>query len=154
MICKIRENKGITLIELLVTVTIIIVVMGPISFLLNHTYKSYYIERDTVSAQENARYAMDLILADLKRYNNSNISIDAGGGLVIVPGSLIYQRNGNTIIRKNPSELSEVVICEDVYSFKADINSSLDDSIVELEIEIKKNRGRKVSLQNAYRIKS
>lgn len=151
---KTRESKGITFIELLVTVAIIITVMGPVSILFNYTYKNYYVTRDTVDIHQSARYAMDMILADLARYNSSKIFINAEGGLVIVPGSLVYQRNGNTIIKKNPSELSEVVICEDVYSFKANINSSLDDPLVELEIEIKKGRGRKVSLQNAYRIKS
>ncbi|HHV60711.1 MAG TPA: hypothetical protein GXX49_10585 [Clostridiaceae bacterium] len=151
---NLRSNKGISLTELMVTVTILIVVMTPVSLLFTSSYKNFFIEEDTVKAQEQARYAMETILTDLARHNSGNIQISPEGELVIVPGSLVYEMDGNEIKKKNPSELSEIIICTDVKDFKVKITSSLADPLVEIEIETQKGRGRKINLKNAYRIKT
>ncbi len=157
----IRNRKGVTLVELMTAVAIMMVVMLPVSLVFNTGNKTYYIENDTMAAQEEAREAMDEIIESLRENDSQDITIGSkdddgfSNELIIDNGYLKYTKEGNTIKKKNPTSGDESDICSYVKTFKVkEDTGSYDTKLIEIEIKTQIGKGREIVLQNSYRIKS
>ena len=61
-----HENKGFTLIELMVTIAVSSIVMAAVYFAYDAQARSYNTQQLTIDMQENLRVAMDMLQMDLR----------------------------------------------------------------------------------------
>lgn len=82
---NIKGKKGVTLVEVVVTVAILAIIIVPISLVFNTAYSSFIGETDKVTAQQSARellYGKGInsygIMGDLERSNTTSQAIIVG----------------------------------------------------------------------------
>lgn len=81
----IKNTKGVTLVEVIVTIAIILIIMLPISLVFTTAYSGFIEESDKITAQQAARellYGKGLnsygIMGDLERSNSTSQNIKVG----------------------------------------------------------------------------
>ncbi|MGF7397056.1 prepilin-type N-terminal cleavage/methylation domain-containing protein [Thermoanaerobacterium thermosaccharolyticum] len=79
----IKDDKGFTLVELLVTLALLGIVISIYSSLYYSGYKSYTSTQNNIDIEQNVRYAMDYIVNQIDKGPSSIGIIDNGHGLVI-----------------------------------------------------------------------
>lgn len=149
-----KKRNGITLVEVMVTAAIMVVVITPVSLVLSTGYRNYYVESNTIEAQENTRYAMEEIINTLRQHDSQDISVSPDGELIVIPGTLVFAKQDEELLSINPSELTQTVVATGITAFIVSINDVFDDLLVEIEIRAKIKTGREITLKNSYRIKS
>ncbi len=76
---KVRAQRGVTLLELLVVMAIFVVVIAAVYALYNTQLKITHIEEDVAEVQQNLRVAMDIVSKDVAM---AGIAVDTGTNAV------------------------------------------------------------------------
>lgn len=118
---NIKSNKGVTLVEVMVTVAILAIIIIPVSTIFNTAYSSFIAEADRITAQQGARevlYGKTLssygskygLMGDLERSNatSAGINIDDEPGDISISGQSISIRDSGGSTKK--------------YSFETDLD--------------------------------
>lgn len=116
-------KKGVSLVELMAAMVILSLIMTPISYMLYVSYNTFYQENDRMKALQQGNDAMELIINDLRKYENQYTSVDVTNEILTIkdnvhyPGSAIeYSYNsGQQRIDKNGSTVftgNDVVVVE------------------------------------------
>ncbi|MDI3311323.1 MAG: prepilin-type N-terminal cleavage/methylation domain-containing protein [Thermoanaerobacterium sp.] len=79
----IKDDKGFTLVELLVTLALLGLVISIYSLLYYSGYNSYKDTQNNIDIEQNVRYAMNYIVNQIDKGPSSINIIDNGHGLVI-----------------------------------------------------------------------
>lgn len=77
---KIKNQKGFTLIEILVVVTIVALMAAGASFALLSGRSSWFTSEASIQLQESLRKALDQVTAELRQTRLSKVTITAGAG--------------------------------------------------------------------------
>ena len=108
-IIKIKNQKGFSLIEMMVVVVILgIIVLGLVTFFTGGA-KSWVAGQSQLEAQRNARQAIDQMVREIREGKNiTNNSYDSDGDTIVVSipdlgselaGDVTYNLSGTTIVR-------------------------------------------------------
>ncbi len=173
---NIKETKGATLTEVIITVAILMIIMAPISLIFITSYTSYINENDKATAQQSAReilYGNSInsygILSDLERSGamSKDIYIDgvtddidvSGTSLLIKnitsgeekkyifePGEKGKLTNGAGVIYNDPSVIVDAFVVQ-----KLKRNSENDCDSLKILIEVHCGNSGKVSYESTYR---
>ncbi|WP_225624098.1 PilW family protein [Thermoanaerobacterium thermosaccharolyticum] len=124
----IKNNKGITLVELLVTLALLGIVISIYSSLYYSGYKSYKSTQDNIDIEQNVRYAMNYIINQIDKGPSSINIIDNGHGLVI-DGNYIQLDTKNNKIYLDQNQGHE--IATNIVEFNVRLKN---DKILNIEI--------------------
>lgn len=136
----ISGERGMTLVELIVTLAIIGVIMLPISLMLYVGYQSSFTENEATIANEQARTAMDRMMNDLRKYDFDNSSYNEKGVLnkhvkdnqLIINDDLVYSYDNEGNLSRN-----DQVICQQVSYFTArEYYDGTSSNIIEITLAV------------------
>lgn len=140
MASRVSGEKGLTLVELIVTVAILGVIMVPISLMLYVGYQSSFNENELVTANEQARSAINMMMNDLRAYDFASSSYDENGVLIkhvnnnqlVIKNDLVYSYDGQGNIKKNGE-----IICQQVKNFSvSEYYDGTNSNIVEISLAV------------------
>ncbi|TYQ13351.1 UNVERIFIED_CONTAM: prepilin-type N-terminal cleavage/methylation domain-containing protein [Acetivibrio alkalicellulosi] len=156
-------NKGFTLTELLVSLALLGIILPSVSVVFYAGYKSYYDQRDIIVAQQKAKEIMEMIITDLRVYENSNITVDLSGNKLVIEleeglgkDSIIYWFNPD---EKNIYKSNQPIINDneeiEIINFVVEEISELgfDTSLINISIFVKAGKSEEVYLNTNYRRK-
>jgi prepilin-type N-terminal cleavage/methylation domain-containing protein len=69
-------KKGVTLVEVIAAITILGIILTPLTSIFYMGYKNYFVENDRMTAQQSAKEVIDTIIGDLRLYENENTEVD------------------------------------------------------------------------------
>ncbi|MDQ2085288.1 prepilin-type N-terminal cleavage/methylation domain-containing protein [Herbivorax sp. ANBcel31] len=155
---NIKGNKGITLTELMMTIALLGIIIPSVSLVLYIGYKSYYVEKDTMQAQQHAKEIMDMIVTDLRRYDNINTYINEIEKKLVIKEEeneeliYTYSKESKNIYRNNEPIIEygkEIKIT----NFKVEeIDSEdFDNNLFSIGIFVKAERTEEIKLETLYR---
>ncbi len=156
--------KGYSLIELLTTITIVGIIMAPMTVFFISNYTTYYTETAKIDAQAQLRAGMDRIMTDLRRADNISIENDNGEKKIRLDlGDRIYryykQKNINT---------DEIIVYQEINEVKNQLVYNVRDFVIEeertddgklqsvtvtMEVWVNKAKEEFVSLTNMHKIR-
>jgi len=111
MMFKLNE-KGLTLVEVIITTAILLVVLTGVYGILGGTLKLWKYGSERIDAQQNARIAMQMMERDIKnakRYSDDTYIFIKGDGSEIrfkldnengIQDTIKYYKSGNLLLRK------------------------------------------------------
>lgn len=99
-----KDNRGITLVELIIAITISVIIVGAATLFFMTAQKSYRRAQETVHLQEETQILMEQLASWIMEGNGVKIINDAAYGQVLV----IYQ-----IPRKTTTALPDGMTLED-----------------------------------------
>ena len=164
----IKNKKGVSLIELLVVITILgIVILGLVTFFTGGT-RSWVAGQSQLTAQRNARQAMDLMVRELRHSERliggeSNIhrvkvripDLTGAGG----PGFYhvtYYLKNGDSVYRKKEvgaGGSTDNILIDDVLNLRFDYPEDFRIDIL-LEIDVDHDGHSDISLNTSVNIRN
>jgi prepilin-type N-terminal cleavage/methylation domain-containing protein len=159
----IKNKKGVSLIELLVVITILgIVILGLVTFFTGGT-RSWIAGQSQLTAQRNARQAMDRMVRELRHSERLIISQDdkvkvsipdltgAGG-----PGYHVtyYLKNGDSVYRKKEiGGSTDNILIDDVLNLRFDYPEDFRIDIL-LEIDVDHDGHSDISLNTEVNLRN
>ena len=95
-----RNEKGLTLIELIVTLLIVSLLLGSIYGILQGTLRVWLHGSEKIDIQQNARIAMNTLESEIKRADRVNANSTATSLNLIIDGQLVrYHLSGTQLLR-------------------------------------------------------
>lgn len=79
----VKNDRGFTLVELIITLALLGIVISVYSSLYYSGYKSYVNTQKNVDIEQNVRFAMNFIVSKLENSPSAVTIIDGGHGIVI-----------------------------------------------------------------------
>lgn len=79
----VKDDRGFTLVELIVTLALLGIVISVYSSLYYSGYKSYVNTQKNVDVEQNVRFAMNFIVSKLENGPSAVTIIDGGHGIII-----------------------------------------------------------------------
>ena len=161
----VKNKKGVSLIELLIVITILgIVILGLVTFFTGGT-RSWIAGQSQLTAQRNARQAMDQMVRELRHSDGLIISQDdkvkvsipdltgAGG-----PGYHVtyYLKNGDSVYRKKEigaGGSTDNILIDDVLNLEFDYPESFRINIL-LEIDVDHDNHADISLNTEVNLRN
>ena len=159
----IKNKKGVSLIELLIVITILgIVILGLVTFFTGGT-RSWIAGQSQLTAQRNARQAMDQMVRELRHSDGLIISQDdkvkvsipdltgAGG-----PGYHVtyYLKNGDSVYRKKEvGGSTDNILIDDVLNLEFTYPEDFRIDIL-LEIDVDHDNYADISLNTSVNIRN
>lgn len=150
---KISQNKGFTLIELMVVIAIIGIISVPIATYFTSNYITFNRENEKLNIQAEARDAMNTVITRLRRAEQSTIQINESGRLEMYVENDRYEFYQQNDVIKREVNSSSVTIARGVESFTYNIDD--EASIVKIRIRIKGNEsiGYALDIENKHKIR-
>lgn len=157
-------NKGVTLTELMAALAILGIILVPISFVFYTGYNNYFIENDEMTAQQKAKEALEMIILDLRMYENEYTAVDSVAKSLMIKDSTnfpgeeivyIYQPDEKKIY-KNGAALFDEVEAMEVTGFEVEEikPSDYDSSLINISIAVKTGRSETINLSGTFRRKA
>lgn len=153
LICKLKDRKGVTLLELLIVSALIIVVLLPISMFFTGNLNHFYRENDRQNAQREAGRIMEQLTARVMEANR--YSADGGNYKFITDNNeeWIFNYKGNRL-EYNPDKTEAdnmVELSQNVSGFKITaIKKNSKDIGVEIELSVTHRRESYTLLNKVY----
>lgn len=95
-----RDEKGLTLIELIVTILIISLLLGGIYGILGGTFKVWLQGSEKMDVQQNARIAMNTLETEIRRADRVNVNSSSTSLNLTINGQLTrYHLSGTQLLR-------------------------------------------------------
>ena len=95
-----RNEKGLTLIELIVTLLIVSLLLGSIYGILQGTLRVWLHGSEKIDIQQNARIAMNTLESEIKRADRVNSSSTSTSLNLTIDGQLVrYHLSGTQLLR-------------------------------------------------------
>lgn len=139
MLKALRNKKGFTLIELIITITILLIVLGLVTSLVTFFTRFYSDENSQLSRQENLRLLALQIEKDIRQ--SDQVVTEASGCYFIGSTSPIKYCKVGTDVTRNDN-----VIAREIEVFSLGIQE--DTNYLDLEIEaIADTRGSVVNIE-------
>jgi prepilin-type N-terminal cleavage/methylation domain-containing protein len=147
----IEKQKGFSLIEMMVVVAILgIIVLGLVTFFTGGT-KSWVAGQSQLTAQRNARQAIDIMVREIREGKNITSSSDSDTVVVSIPdfdtpdpddyNEVTYSLFGTTIKRGTVSLIDNVLISgEDIFEYYDSSGSEInppDSTVSKIHINLK-----------------
>jgi len=149
----IKNQKGFSLIEMMVVVVILgLIVLGLVTFFTGGA-KSWVAGQSQLTAQRNARQAMDRMVREIREGKNVKTASDDDTIIVSIPAlgsefayDVTYDLSGNTIVRiKNTTSnplINNVLVTsgESIFKYYNSIGTevtSLDSNVSKVHINLK-----------------
>ncbi|HPC99845.1 MAG TPA: prepilin-type N-terminal cleavage/methylation domain-containing protein [Acetivibrio sp.] len=156
-------NKGFTLAEMMAAIIILGIIIVPVSLAFYTGYRNYFIENEEMTAQEKAREIIEMIITDLRMYENEHTVADNDSNTLTIkdsthfPGEEIvytYSPEQKCLFR-NGIELFAEVDSPEVTDFAIEETrqADYDSSIIIIEVSVKYNRSDTVKLRGSFRRK-
>ncbi len=160
------NKKGMTLTELLVASSILLIVMIPISMMLYSGYTTFNVESSTMDAQQSAQKALDSILTDLRKYEFANASYTPDGLLIAMAQAntlTIIEDDGNNNLyysynsgekkiyryyKDNSGQQNSTF--ENITAFTVSETLGSNRAVIDISISAKVGTGREIKLNAAY----
>jgi prepilin-type N-terminal cleavage/methylation domain-containing protein len=145
-------EKGVTLIELITAMAILLIIAAPVSLVLSQGYRDYFAERDTMEVQHQARQAMQDIMNELRGRNIVSVYVSEDGNRLTVTdteGEVVSFSEEDGALAKN----GIVILSEDMVDFTAEEVRGGEDILVNVTLMVKAGRGRDITLENSHRVK-
>lgn len=134
-----KNEKGITLVELLAVLAIMSVVIALISSVHLFGQKQYRDQSETMEHQSEVRVAVSQITKDIRKV--SNYSVNMGTNLFII-GDFTYTLDGTKIKR------NDTVISEEISDFSMTFDE--DNKKIDLKItSLSDNKGKQHSINTS-----
>lgn len=109
----IKRQQGFTLVEMIIAIVITAVVMIGASRLLVQGFRGYYLGRDAVNTDWQARVAMERMTRDLRAIRSSNDIIVANTNSIrfvdISGNDILYQVSGSQLTRTLAGSSADVL---------------------------------------------
>lgn len=86
---KMKNNKGFTLIELMITISIFSMVIGYYTLFFRNEINLYYSKGNSIELGQDARIALDRIVTKIRNYNGLTFQPGINGTGVIYNGSQV-----------------------------------------------------------------
>ena len=103
MIIKdLNNDKGFTLVELLLSLAIMSIILLPLTMTVTTGYKTFFREDENIDVMQNGRFAMDKMVRAIREADPSNIIVTDTNRLRILSDEIEteYFRDGNWIYEK------------------------------------------------------
>jgi|GEM_PF-1896250 len=162
-------NKGMTLVELIAAMTIMGIILTPITGIFYYGYSNYFVENDRMIAQQSAKEVVNKIINDLRVYENQFTEIDElEGRFLIIKDSvnfpegeeIVYEYDEvqNMILRNGKNLLGEELLDEiDVlvndFYVKETKPEGYDSSIINIVVAVQKGKSDELSVEGVFRRK-
>lgn len=152
-----RSRKGLTLIELIVSLSIMGIILAPISLIFYSGYSNFYYENDDMINIEKSREIMDNIITDLRMNESPSIAVSDEGNTLFIKEDLVYKyspegkmlfKNGIPVIPEGEKANMSRFKVEEVKP------SDYDNKLINITFTLKVGRSREITLQNSFRRKS
>ncbi len=154
MIC--RGRKGLTLVEVMMSLTIMGIILVPISLTFYSGYSNYYYENDDMINIQKTREVMDNIISDLRMNESSFTEVTDEGNTLFIKEGLFYTYSpGDKMIFKNGIPIFENAgdISINYFKFEETMPADYDSSLINVTLKMKVRRSEEITLQNSYRRK-
>lgn len=161
---KIR-NKGMTLVELIAAMTILGIILTPLTGIFYFGYRNYFVENDRMTAQQSAKEVINKIVNDLRVHENQFTQIGADNSLRIKDSDyfpeneIVYMfdeehkailRNGVSLIESNDIFILNFTI-EEIQS--SDEELEYDSNLIKIAVTVQKGKSDEISIEGVYRSK-
>lgn len=150
-------RKGMTLVELIAAMTILGIILTPLTGIFYFGYRNYFVENDRMTAQQSAKEVVNIIINDLRAHENQFTQIDEDNSLKMQDSDseIVYffdeehkaiLRNGISII-----ESSDVLITN--FSIKEIEQMEYDSNLIKIVVTAQKGKSDDISIEGVYRRK-
>ena len=150
-------RKGLTLIELIVSLSIIGIILAPISLIFYSGYGNFYYENDDMINIEKSREVMDNMVTDLRMNESPSITVSDEGNTLFIKEDLVYtySQDGKMLLKNGIPVLPEGEKAS-MSSFKVEEvkPSDYDSKLINITFTLKVGRSREITLQNSFRRKA
>ncbi|MEN8907075.1 MAG: prepilin-type N-terminal cleavage/methylation domain-containing protein [Clostridiales bacterium] len=149
------NNKGYTLIEVITTVSILLIIIGPVTLVFDTWYKNFYIDNSSVLLDQKSRDIMDSILTDLRMDSNETSTSQDDNKTLFINDSLKYEFNSleNKLLRNGESVLNNTNIQVIDFNVKEEKPEGYDTNIIKIYIKLKSDYDVEVELESTFRKK-
>ena len=156
-------KKGVTLVEVIAAITIVGIILTPLTSIFYMGYKNYFVENDRMTAQQSAKEVIDTIIGDLRLYENENTEVDTltGKSLTIkdsdnFPGDEIvylFDEVQKKVLRNETYLLENSDILVTDFTVRETKPLGYDSSLIKIDVTIKIGKSEEISLEGSYRRK-
>ena len=160
-----NSKKGMTLVELIAAMTILGIILTPLTGIFYFGYRNYFVENDRMTVQQSAKEVINKIINDLRVHENQLTQIDAGNSLKIkdsdyFPGNEIvylFDEENKAILRNGISliESSDIFITNFSIEEIESSNEELvyDSKLIKIVVTVQKGKSDEISIEGVYRSK-
>lgn len=151
-----RSTKGMTLIELIVSLSIMGIILAPISLVFYSGYGNFYNENDDMINIDKSREVMDSIITDLRMNESPSVAVSDEGNTLFIKEDLIYTYSPDEkMLLKNGIPVFPDEVNASMNHFKVEEvkHSDYDSSLINIAFTLKVGRSEEITLQNSFRRK-
>ena len=148
------NNKGYTLVEVMTTITLLLIVIAPITIMFNMWYKNFHEDNAKVYLHQKARDIMGDLIQDLRRYSNAETRCD-DIHTIYINDSFVYhydEEEDKLLLNNNDVILNEEI---KMVEFSAVEETGEDgvSSIIKIGFKLTSSNDTEVSLSTIFRKK-
>lgn len=148
MIKRLKNRRGITLIELVITLAILSMVFAVGYNFFSSALHSFGSQRDNVDNQARARQVMRDMSKEIRKISwEATIEIEAGKSIKIDDISYTFQKNNNTLLKNGK------VFVTGIQSFNPRWDYQNNKKAVILEITTLANTGHEITLSSSIHVR-
>lgn len=150
-----KSKKGLSMIEVIVTVVILGVILTPITVMLSSWYKSFFKESDIEMVQMRSNEVMQAIMGDLRVYGDQNSTVQDGGNTLYIKNGLTYTYSlaDQKLLCSGVDVINNTNLLVIYFHVSERKPSGYDSSLIDIELKIATQKGEEVDLKNSYRKK-
>ena len=149
-----RNEKGLTLIELIITLLIVSLLLGSIYGILQGTLRVWLHGSEKIDIQQNARIAMNTLESEIKRADRVNSNSTSTSLNLTIDGQLVrYHLSGTQLLRATSGGGNNPVaynLKQLRFTYYPSINSC---SLVEIYMEFE-SQGYKYSITSRINVRA
>jgi prepilin-type N-terminal cleavage/methylation domain-containing protein len=154
-----RKNtrKGMTLVELITAMTILGIILTPLTGIFYFGYRNYYVENDRMTAQQSAKEIVNIIINDLRAHENQFTQIDTDNSLKMQDSDseivYVYDEEHKTILRNGISLTEDRDVLITNFSIEEIEQMEYDSNLIKIVVTVQKGKSDDISIEGVYRRK-
>lgn len=160
---RIINRKGMTLVELIAAMTILGIILTPLTGIFYFGYRNYFIENDRMTAQQSAKEVLNKIIDDLRTYENAFTEIDTlTGKSLTIKDSVnfpedeivyLFDEEQKTVFKNGINILHNSDVFINDFSIQETKPLGYDSSLIKIVVTVQTGKSDEVSIEGSFRRK-
>ncbi len=147
----IKNNKGFTLVELLVALGILSMVLLPLTMTVTTGYRTFYVQEENIDVMQNGRFALDRITNKIRKANPEDLEVSNN---TLKVDNYTYYKQGTQLMEKINNTSNDIARYIETFFITKNDNSQGQIKSIDITIILKSQRSKDYTLKTTVYIRN